>query len=730
MTNDVYALCPCGSGKKLKFCCLTIAEQMERIQKLAEGGNIPQSLQQLENLSRQTLQPDSAAWVATTRAMLLLQSNDAGAARDLMEAFLKFAPEHELGIAMFAVAKLQADGLDGARPAINRALQKSLRKQPTLMGGLAMTIGMMYQMRGEYLAAREHLALAMRIVPDSRRQEVFMRLLDFDNNRTIPYLLRGSHPLPDITTDDENQLKEVRRAHKYAAVGCWGIAAELFEKLTAILPAGAAAWHAAGLCYAFSGNSPVAAVSLHQASRLYQTGNDALDCEAIAQQLEAYSTGDVLTVKQTTFEIASVGRVLTLLDALPGLQRAEIAPNAENPPVASYSVLDRPRLEVMPAEATTDQIPRRAADLTIDDADAATQTPAILTVGGPNADVNEQTIALLRQTLGAELLVRVLDEKPAAGRLPRMGYFVSPRFVLPNTATTRQRMALEAAFVQQQTLQVWPDQPNTALGNQTPRAVAANADAHSLLVLLASVLVLDAACVPTGVSLELETLRQQLGLPEATPTDLPADASINALSVLELHRLQPDRLTDDQLVAVTNRALLIDYPPFLYRVLVAAVDRPGCREELDLKRVYMTLADLSRRGPDRSEVLRWINTGRELAAQSESRFEAVWEWDLREFAFRLEDPHAPETMPYIERFHTYYAPKLPQLDTYIREVLTMVGLELPRIATLGSGGLGGGASGGALWTPGSDNGNAAPVGAGSVGASGSGEGGGKLWLPG
>ena len=37
MTVDLYKPCPCGSGKKIKFCCRDIANDLERIQRMIEG---------------------------------------------------------------------------------------------------------------------------------------------------------------------------------------------------------------------------------------------------------------------------------------------------------------------------------------------------------------------------------------------------------------------------------------------------------------------------------------------------------------------------------------------------------------------------------------------------------------------------------------------------------------------------------------------------------------------
>ena len=74
MALDVYAPCPCGSGKKLKFCCPNLAEDMERVSRQMESNQPRQALQQLEVLDRR--HPNNA-WVVTTRALVQIEIGEA-----------------------------------------------------------------------------------------------------------------------------------------------------------------------------------------------------------------------------------------------------------------------------------------------------------------------------------------------------------------------------------------------------------------------------------------------------------------------------------------------------------------------------------------------------------------------------------------------------------------------------------------------------------------------------
>ena len=38
---DVYQICPCGSGKKIKFCCQAIIAEMLKVSELQESSPVP-----------------------------------------------------------------------------------------------------------------------------------------------------------------------------------------------------------------------------------------------------------------------------------------------------------------------------------------------------------------------------------------------------------------------------------------------------------------------------------------------------------------------------------------------------------------------------------------------------------------------------------------------------------------------------------------------------------------
>jgi tetratricopeptide (TPR) repeat protein len=711
MAMDVYAPCPCGSGKKLKFCCLSIADDMDRISRLLEDSQLHQALQQLDQLERKH---PGHAWAVTTRALVQIELGDGAAARDTLRPFVEQHPEHEFATVLYATAVFQADGMDAARKPIYRAFQKGARKYPTMVCGLAGVLAAQFRQQGQMLAAREHLSLALRFAPEQDRQEIFIRVLEFDGDATVPYLLRSAHPLPNVA-GSEAQQQEVKKALKYAAVGCWNTSAEIYEKLAAELPESAEAWHCAGLCRAWDGDGAAAAPHLHRAATLYADRSYAVECEAVAQLLDWQESPARKLRLQEVGEVSSVGRLLTALDGLPRLMRVELPPQQPGGPpmpTAMYQALDTSRDQLPTADQLTiDNVPRVHAEIAVFDTDPQTHEPAELEIAGFEGDDYEAAVTAIKQAAGD--LVVWQDREPTGQFAPLESYELQINWTFPPKTPVALRRRLENARWQQAVTEIWPALPLAALGGKTPREAAADPARH--VAVIAAAYVLDTLCLRGGYELDLPGTLRSVGLEPLPLLEVTPETSLNALSPLQWLRLPIDRLTEPQLVAVANRAQLVHHDRFLYETLKVLMQHDECRKQVDQSRVYHTLTDLCRQHERRDEAFQWVTEGRREAESQPNSFEQVWAWDLRELMMRLEDPTDPGLKPLLDRFVHYYSPKLPQVRPYLEQILSYAGVESPWAAggivtadSLSSGGAGG------LWTP--ESATAAPAG--------------KLWVPG
>lgn len=712
MAMDVYAPCPCGSGKKLKFCCADLADDMDRITRLMENNQPRAALQQLEAIAKRHARN---SWVETTRVLVHLELAEPAAARDICREFLEHQPDHEFALVLYATSALQADGYDQAEKLVHRAFQRASRKFPSMVAGLALAAAAVMSSRGKFMSAREHLAFALKIAPDQDRQEIFVRLLEFDNSAQIPYPLRGAHTLPQPTLEEPQQA-EFKKALKYISVGCWREAADVLQPVSVALPDCAELNHAVGLCRAWAGDEGAAASALHAAAARYSEPAVAVECETIAQLLDLNVAADRVDVLSLTAPVSSVSRLLSVLDDAQRLQRIALPPGDPDAPTASYQVLDRPRVERADLpKLTADTAPQVLAQVLVFDAERGVdELPArLLIVAAAGKDFDDSG-DLLRAIVG-ELADWSKGEtstiSSAARELHELGW--SWGFPANASAVERQRIDLErwARTVHD----VWPNRQTALLGGRSPRECVGDASAR--VALYAAAYTFDAYCDEAGYNLDLDAVLKDLQLEPLPALAVDAEAPVSNLSVMQTERLPVETLTDAQLMSVANRTLLIHHDRFVLRVLPLALERPNCLKQLDLDRCYMTLADLCRQHGHRDQALEWIQRGRTRISETDSSFEVQARWDFRELILRLEDPSDPGLKPLLHKFATYYGPKLPQLRAQLEGILAQLEVESP----WSTGGLvlpGDSSVSGGVWQPGS------PVAAGAE------HGGGKLWLPG
>lgn len=712
MSVDIYAPCPCGSGKKFKFCCSAIADDMDRIARLMEGNQPRVALQQLEILDRK--HPKNA-WIGTTRSMILLDMNEAPAARDQLRQVLETYPDNELAIALNAIAILRSDGPDAAKKAIHRAFQRSAKKLPSMVSDLAGAMASIHLEARHLMAAREHLALALRLAPEERRQMLFVQLLELDGADDVPYPMRGSHPLPVITGSDE-LLKEVRKAQKYAAVGCWSTAADVFSTLANSSPDQAELWHAAGLCRAWDGDEAVAADSLHRAARLYADEGIAVECETLAQLLDQKTTQDVVEEQLYTAEISSVSRLLTLLDNNPRIPRLPAPPSqeAQDDSVASYVVLDRPLEPGNAADWKIEDVPVVLAKIIIYDADPQQNLKANLLIAGQRGAKLEDAKALISAASG-DLLewTTGANEPKRVGANPAETEILEHYWYLPPKMPIRPRRDLLNQFWTTAVNQKWTSQPQRALDGKSPAQVAP--DPAFRIRLLAAINVLDANIQRQQRGYRLVGIHERLNIAPLPKLDVTPETAVGGLSILQLHRLPIDSLSDQQLVTAVNRSMLIRHEERMYEVLKAAVDRPSCTEQLDVPRILRLLSESSWISGRREEALNWIERGRKLpSTDGKAAFQNAWTWDMVELGILLEDPSDPQLKSLLNRFVTYYGPKVPQIRPHIEQTLAAYDIPSPweslDLGITSPAGVSGG-----IWTPGTSE----------AASSGS-----KLWVPG
>ncbi|MBI1312250.1 hypothetical protein GC176_13255 [bacterium] len=680
---DVYSPCPCGSGKKVKFCCGDALKEMDRVARLHENQQIELALQALDKIAEKA--PD-APIVPITRAQLLMEEQRFDEAESTMREFLKDNPNSGTGNGLLAYARFLDVGFHEAKPEIYRAFQVCPATAPDLIGSLAAQIAEEVY-RSSSMSAREHTALALRLSTDAReRQALFQQLMTIDGAPEIPYPMRGPHQLTPIEPTEEIE-KDLKTAVRMSTLGCWEIAVKLFEKIAEQLPGNWAVWKNIGLCYAWDTDHVGAALALHKAALLAMDVNYevAVECETLAQLLELPQVEDQIKINAARFRLDSTSASLSRLDDCDRLERLQNPPDQEqkNPKVVGrYLALDKPAPDI-DVPVSDDNVPIVLAEISVFDLATQDGSRGVLSVIGSDDDDRARAITLIQETLGAQLL------PPEEGETEDgKAYVESPvRLMLKELAgaqekeyygvridiSTRRDMARQNAvrFV----TETWANTPLNRLGGKTPREAATE---DSLRIkLAAAVHVLEAVSDVAMLYVDMTAFRQSLNIAPEKQIEVTDDLSLNSLSVMESHRLPIEKLSDEQLAHIVNRALLIRHQPFAYAVLTEVGKRNLDNLEIIDRRTFLrTISQVCRDLGYREEAIKWIRQARE-EVDATDQFEERLNWAMREFQFRVED-RSDEALPgLIDELWNYFGGKLPEIRSAMAPVLQDLSLPIP-----------------------------------------------------
>lgn len=714
MAMDVYQPCPCGSGKKLKFCCQEIGGEMEKVLKLQQNNQNRAALQALNRLEKS--HPGNA-WVATTRASTLMGEEQFAEARDILHPLIESNPDHAYGLILYATAAFAADGYDASKAIIHRAFQRCIGTRPKMIGDLAFGIARWMHAYRRYMATRAHLALTMRLAQtEEMQEEVFVNLLDLDGDTEIPYPLRSVHPLAEYAPEDENRRTEAEKAERLCNIGCWGPAGRIYARLAEQDPDNPDLWQNVGLCRAWDGNERGAAEALHRSATLQDDHELAVECETMAQLLDQQTAPDRIPVSTKRYRVESVSQLLQRLGKNDRVRKITLPPpqnEDEVQPSGSFEILDRPLSDdVDPQAPTREGLPEVIGHLGIfEDLDSSLGPIAFLTAF--EGDHLQRSRELFEEVAGEQVESVELPgderEQPPRKAVPREFYGFYWRWAFPKRTPGVVRMRLEAEQWDHLLDEVWPETPLPALDGQSPSQAADDPDMKVRLT--AALYVLDSLCERLRYSVDLDRLCERFNVAPLPPLPVTEDLSVSALSPLQLHRVQVAELNDNQLFHALNRALLIQHSRFQYDVLTEALRRPACTEKMDMEQAYGALVDLCQKRHRRDEALDWVARARDYVQTQDESFERSVQWALREMMIRLMDPDDPELKPLLSRIHERYLRKVPQLRDSVSQLIRLHGITPPWESGEVVTGTGGG-----LWTPSKPS---EPQ-----------EGGKKLWIPG
>lgn len=683
MSVDSYAPCPCGSGKKVKFCCQAILTEMEKVERLLENNQPRMALQALEKV---VPEHGNNAWVATAQGWALIADHRPADAKAALAQFLRKNPDHPSANALHALAAFQAEGFPGSKKAVHRAFRRSFKAEPSIVAGLAASMAELYQQLGHVLASRQHYALALRYGDEEDRKQAFSAMVAIDGDETIPYPMRGVHNVPEFHGLPATQ-EIVQKANRLSAVGCWEEAAELIKQACEQQPDSAEGWHTLGLFLAWDGNDSEAAAALHKAARLYANFETAVECETLAQFLDPVPADDQVALLTVGYPVESVSRLLTRLDEQPRLARVPDqvlqASGLSEALAAEYDLLDGPAPkgdELGSLSLAT--APTILGRVTVVNAhhgasDHAHAHAILSALQGAEADAAK---AFFVEAAGdAAGAAETSDEDPQSRQtFSRERLRFRSTFYVPMTAPPALRDRIEQQWQTKLVTEIWPVTPQGALGGKSPRDAKGVDELR--VPLAAAINVLDAMSDSRSRMVSVNELRQEYGLPAMELIDVPADANVNLLSLVQVRRVNLRSLSDEQFRPLLRRVLLSRHNQHAYETLREYLENrtqlhgPDSRERNE---VLEALVEVCRRTLRRDEALKWVQHGQTLSRTSEKPFELLLAWKMKELLLRLQDRDDPQGKVLFDEIWNHFGMKVPQLREQLAQLAAYSGLEPP-----------------------------------------------------
>lgn len=627
MPLDHYAPCPCGSGKKLKFCCSDLLGDMEKIQRMLEGDQRSACLEHIRQL--ETKHPNRASLLGL-RSMLEIRLERWDDARATLDRFLENHPRNLIALPDKTQLVCATEGGRAAIDPLQDALEAVEKDFPGRLYQAMLAVARALLTEGELHSGVTHLIFCVSLA-GSQDQAALSLLLRINANQEIPLLLRAP-PRVQPPPNEAEWKDEMVAALSDSAKGRWRMACKKLEALSERVAEAPLVWRNLGLIRAKLADNSGAVVAIRKCAQLDIPLDDAVELEAFAQLLDNAKGEEIETVS-IEYPIADPEKLNeTLLsdrraDRLHHDTQDYTDPNTPAPS-AIYSLLDR-ALPRNGAEIQREEIPHVLGSIMVFGRE--TDRPARLELIAEDDERLASTQAILAEMTGETL--GEAGERKVLFKTPKLQRRLRWQWRMPNDMLPERQQELIDCQIRETLLEKWPDLPLPALGGLSVSQFAAKPDGK--IPALASILLMELAESAHSTSIDFNILRERLGLPGEGPIDLEG-LDAREIPVCRMSRLRLEKVSDDELLKLYEHATFVAAPESVRHICREIIRRGGLGDRLSLSLVYDTLFRFIFDENEESEI---IEKGRQAAIDAD---ESPAQWYLTELSIRIEEMNFPE----------------------------------------------------------------------------------------
>ena len=712
MTVDQYAICPCGNGKKIKFCkCKDSLPALDRVMTMIEGGQIVPAI---DRLNQVLVEHPDAAWALSIKGRLMLELDEFDALAENAERFVRLQPSNPLALAQRAAAQVNHDDLAAATLSLLESLTESGRNVDSFVLDIASLVSYMLASEGLFLTARSYLRLPLTAEGYEKSATAASMLRQLNTDRQVNHLLKE---VPRLLPRDE----EAPWAERFdEAIGLLRsnqvlLAESKLQSLARTTPREACVLAGLLLCGIWRGDAQSQSECLRKLSECESLEfHDRAEYLAMSWLVVPDSEHVTKMLRVANAEIESLDEVVMAMTANRRLQSVEpdmlkqFTDENQVPPRAGFQLLNFDRPE-KPITGGGPEHPRLLALVLI--YGKQTDRAARIQLEGIRESVTDDVTRLMNEILPG-LALNFAD----GARVPLIDAAISPFAMLPNHMFTEDPSNESLRLAAESLADHFVLLPLPSLGN---KSVAETLDDPGTLLARTALVRLfendERMEIATGA---VELLRAKSGVAEVPP--------LTGLSMQDVHDLTPADLTyvdvrelaPDVLIYVLQRAreYSVNRTGMLAAQRIVTLDlAPELRPAVTV--AYLMLVE-NAKSPD--EAMSLLEKAKAFATANQFDQANLRLMELMHCLSSGDQPRFVETLQDISKQYG----NRPEVMARVRQMLTSAGILRPdgsmRTPQGGSPSMAAAAPSpadtGGIWTPGSGAASAAPAG--------------KLWVPG
>src|SRR5215471_3984415 len=265
MALDAYSSCPCGSGKKFKWCCQPIHVEIDKAYRQYSEGQHEAALKVMADLvAEHPSNPE--AW--GRQAHLLYQSGKVEEAEKALDRAFECNPNYPFGLFMRGMFRYQEGEIAGAVLLMRKAAEAYDPDAREALGQVYGTIGDCELKLNRPVAARAAMRIALKVYPaDEQLKQSFEQI--FGEQSVFPAAARRDYTFRSPAGSANSDRRQAwNQALQASEIGRLGTAVKAFEQLTEADDQDAAAWYNLGLARAWIGDNARAIEALDKSVAL------------------------------------------------------------------------------------------------------------------------------------------------------------------------------------------------------------------------------------------------------------------------------------------------------------------------------------------------------------------------------------------------------------------------------------------------------------------------------